>query len=156
MTTIELTEAQWQALQAEHEKPVEVVDPATQRRYVLLAREQFERVRALLEAQPVRDRPGETSDIPPGILRSEQAFWRDLPQLLKTERNLGKWVCYHGDERIGIADTDKPLIRECLRRSLPDDQYDLLIIRPRDLRHWEPEEVEPLGPWHFDDVPPHA
>ena len=49
MTEIELTDAQRQALQAEQGKPVDVVDPATRRHYVLLAREQYERVRTLLE-----------------------------------------------------------------------------------------------------------
>jgi hypothetical protein len=156
MSTIELTHAQRQALEAEQGKPVEVVDPATQRRYVLLAREQYERVQALLEPQPMQEGPEEASDIPPGILRSQQAFWRDLPQLLKNKRNVDKWVCYHGDERIGIAASDEPLIRECLRRGLPNDQYDLLIIRPRTFPPWEVEEVEPLGSWHFDDVPPQA
>ena len=34
------------------------------------------------------------------VLRSQQAFWRDLPELLKDERNHGKWVAYHG-ERAG-------------------------------------------------------
>lgn len=50
--TIELTEEQRQALQAEQGKPVDVVDPATQRRYVLLAQEQYERLRSLLDQPP--------------------------------------------------------------------------------------------------------
>ncbi len=30
------------------------------------------------------------------MLRSQQAFWQDLPELLKDERNHGKWVAHHG------------------------------------------------------------
>jgi len=48
MRTIALTAEQQQTLRGENGKPVEVVDPATEHRYVLLEREQYERVRALL------------------------------------------------------------------------------------------------------------
>jgi hypothetical protein len=150
--TIELTDAQRQALQAESGKPVDVVDPTTQRRFVLLAQEQYERVRLLLEHSPEEAMAG--CEVAPGILRSQQAFWRDLPELLKTKRNHTKWVCYREDERIGIADSDEPLIRECLRRNIPDDGYDLFVIKPRAIPPWEPEEVDPLGPWHFEDDTP--
>jgi hypothetical protein len=43
MTTIELTEEQRQALRREPGKPLDVVDPATQECYVLIARDQFAR-----------------------------------------------------------------------------------------------------------------
>jgi hypothetical protein len=151
--TIELTETQRQALQAESGKPVDVVDPTTQRRFVLLAQEQYERVRLLLEHAAEGAMMAECA-VSPGILRSQQAFWRDLPDLLKTKKNHGKWVCYREDERIGIADSDEPLIRECLRRNIPDDGYDLFVIKPRTIPPWEAEEVEPLGPWHFEDDTP--
>jgi hypothetical protein len=154
MTTIELTDAQRHALQAEQGEPIDGVDPATQQRYVLLAREQYERVRALLEQGTGRELPAAPSGVPTGILRSQQAFWRDLPDLLTNKRNHGKWVCYHGDERIGIANSDVPLLRKCLRRGIPDDQYDLFVVKPRDIPPWQPEEVDLLGPWHFEDVPP--
>src|SRR5882672_1802892 len=141
MTTIELTDDQQQALQAEQGKPLDVVDPATKQRYVLLAQEQYERVRSLLE-QPS---PTFATEVPLGILRSQQAFWRDLPELLKNKKNHGKWVCYHGAERVGIAAKSDDLIRECLRRGLKDDQYDLDVIEPHALPPWEAEEFEPGG-----------
>src|SRR5437868_2692841 len=98
MTTLELTDQQRQTLQAEHGTPIDVVDPATRQRYVLLAWEQYERVRSLLEGDG-EQKPSEAAlGVAPGILRSQQAFWRDLPELLKSKRNHGKWVCYHGDE----------------------------------------------------------
>ena len=82
--------------------------------------------------------------VPPGILQSQQAFWRELPLLLRNKRNLGKWVCYHGDERIGIGSYEE-LIRECVRRGLGDDAYDLDIIEPRAIPPWETMEIEGGG-----------
>ena len=93
----------------------------------------------------------EAFEIPPGIRRSQEAFWRDLPELLKTRKNRGKWVCYRGDERIGIASTQVELIRECLRRGLHDDEYDLDVIEPHAIPPWEPEEIE-AGGHEVDDV----
>ncbi len=52
MIEIELTEMQRRAMEGERGQPVEVLDPATRRRYVLLAGEQYERVRPLLEGGP--------------------------------------------------------------------------------------------------------
>ena len=39
----------------------------------------------------------------PQMLRSMQAFWRDLPGLLEKRRNRGKWAAYHGEERVAIT-----------------------------------------------------
>jgi len=144
---VELTEEQRKVLGEQEGSPVEMVDPHTQRAYVLLAREQYDRVRSLVEA-PV----GEKTEppIPEGIRRSQEAFWRDLPQLLTKRKLIGQWVCYHGDERVGIGRYED-LIRECVRRGIRDDEYDLAIIQPHHQPPWEVEEVEPLGRQHFDD-----
>jgi hypothetical protein len=156
--SIELTEEQRLLVERHVSQPVEVVDPRTNRRYVLLARELYERVRSLLgpNPAPAPREPAETAAdlIPPGILRSQQAFWRDLPALLRDRKNKGKWVCYHGDERVGIAPTGRELIGECLRRGLGTDECHLDVIEPRALAPWEVEEVEPLGPQHLDGYPP--
>jgi hypothetical protein len=154
MSPIELSDEQRQAIEAEPGQPVDCIDPATRQTYVLLAREQYEKVRSMLVPQPeaMSVRPESAADlIPPGILRSQQAFWRDLPQLLRNPRNHGQWVCYHGEERVGIARTQRELIAECVRRGLPDDQYHTDVIEPRELAPWEVEEVAPLGPQHLDD-----
>jgi hypothetical protein len=156
MATIELTDEQRQTLREGLGKPVEVVDPATQQRYVLLGREQYERVRSLLENIPDREALGSPKGVPPGIVRSQQAFWRDLPELLRDKRNHGKTVCYHGDQRIGISTSDEPLVRACLRQGIPDDAYDLFIIGPRDIPPWETEAIEDLGPQHFENGPAEA
>jgi hypothetical protein len=79
-------------------------------------------------------------DIPAGVRRSQQAFLRDLPELLKDEALRGQWIAYHGDQRIGIAPSNEPLLRECARRGLGEDQYDLFIID-------ETEEVEIPPSW---------
>jgi hypothetical protein len=78
MVAIELTDAQRQALQAEPGKPVEVLDPATQQHHVFLAREQFEKVRALLEGGQEPSPPAAAPGISPERLRSQQAYWRDV------------------------------------------------------------------------------
>lgn len=150
MTEIELTNEQRQALQAERGKPVDVVDPTTHERYVLLARELYERVLEVLEREAGPEAADVAPAIAPGILRSQQAFWRELPQLLTQKKLLRKWVCYHGDERIGIGRYED-LIRECNRRGLRDDEYDLDVIEPHAHPPWEPEEIEPGG--HEVDEP---
>jgi hypothetical protein len=83
--TIELTDEQQRAV--EQGKAVEIVDPATARAFVVLTREEYERVRSLLKKTPGQEavfaRTSYECPIPPGIRRSQEAYWRDLPQLLK-------------------------------------------------------------------------
>ncbi len=142
---IELTPEQQQAV--EQGQPVRVVDPLTHGAYVVVRAEVFDQ---LLGGTP---NPADEPDIQiaPGILRSMQAFWRDLPELLKVRRNRDKWVAYHGDERVGIAADDVTLIRELVRRKIRDDQYYLGTITPQDLAPWEEEEVEDMKPQHLED-----
>jgi hypothetical protein len=151
---VELTEQQRQAVQEQAGEPVEVIDPDSRCAYVLLAREQYERMRSLAAAkrEPTSRLTEEALGTPPGILRSQQAFWRDLPHLLSQRKLRGRWVCYHGDERIGIGIYDE-LIRQCGRRGIPDDAVYLGKIHPQDLPPWEPEDVEPLGHHHREDGP---
>jgi hypothetical protein len=152
--TLEITEQQRQAVQEQAGGPVDVIDPDTQRSYVLIARERYELMRSLTvrEQEPTDSVAEVAPGIPPGILRSQQAFWRDLPHLLSQRKLLGRWVCYQGDERIGVGVYDE-LIRECRRRGIPDDTFYLGRIHPRELPPWAPEEVEPLGAHHRDDDP---
>ena len=151
MTEIELTDAQRQALQAEPGKPLVVVDPATQRRYVLLEREQYERVLPLLDQAGALEPQEAIAEIPPGILRSQQAFWRDLPELLRNRRYRGRWAAYHLDERIGVDADRAKLYREIVRRGIPRDDYYFGRVEPDDQPPWEDIEVEslPRGPDEF-------
>jgi hypothetical protein len=124
MTTITLTpelgEAVRQAIARSGGEPVRIEDPRDHRTYLL-----FEE--AAYEPPTLSDAPW-PSDVPENVRRSQAAFLRDLPELLKDESLRGQWVVYHGDERIGIAPSDEPLLRECARRGLKSDQYDIFII----------------------------
>ena len=97
MTTITLTPEQLQLIDQACGQPVRVEDPTERRTYHLVEE-------AAQEARKAPDEAGRSwDDIPEGILRSQDAFFRDLPELLKDESLRGLWVIYHGDERIGVA-----------------------------------------------------
>ncbi len=136
MTTV--TREQRQAIKQAGGQAVRIEDPEEHGAYVLLTEEAYQRLQQLGE---IGQAP--LPAIPEGILRSQDAFFRDLPELLKDVSLLGKWIGYHGSERIGIASGMKPLIQECLRRGLADDQFDLFVIEPqsRDI-----EEIEIVTP----------
>jgi hypothetical protein len=138
MSTTSITHAQREAVEKAGGEPVLLDDPLDQSSYVLLRKDAYERLAAPIEAQRPR------CDIPEGILRSQDAFFRDLPELLKDESLQGKWIGYHGDERIGIASSMKDLIVECNRRGLADDQYDLFVIGPQSR---EIEKVDYPSSW---------
>lgn len=141
---VELTEAQRRIIGERAGSPVEMVDPHTQRSYVLLAREQYDRIRSQVEPPVAAD--DSVPEIPAGIRRSQEAFRRDLPQLLAKHKYYHQWVAYHGDDRIGLAPSETSLIRECSRRGLRDDEYYVGWIDPCELI--EEEEIE-LRPQHF-------
>jgi hypothetical protein len=94
-----------------------------------------------------------TVEIPPGILRSQQAFWRDLPELLRTRRNRGRWAAYHLDEQIGVAADRMKLAREIRRRGLSEDDYYIGRVEPQDQAPWEPIEVEPIYGRDVEELP---
>jgi hypothetical protein len=115
---------------------VRIEDPETHAAYVIVKAEAFERIESLLE--------NGREEIADGIRRSQDAFFRDLPELLRDKVLLGQCVAYCGDERIGIAPSDEPLIREINRRGIKDDEFDLFVIRPHDR---EPGEVTDPSSW---------
>ena len=85
MKTIELTDQQRQAIQAEPGMPVDVVDPATEQTDVLVAREQYEqyeRMRMLLKEEPPATTPECPAGMTPLMFQSQRAFWHDLSELL--------------------------------------------------------------------------
>jgi hypothetical protein len=152
---LELTEQQQQQLRLNGDGPVEVVDPHTKRSYVLIAREQFEKVRSLLDDAP---EPSERSEnvstmIEPQMLRSQQAFWRDLPQLLQRRKWRGQWVCYHGDERIGIAKDDCELVQRCLKLGIQRGDFYIGRIKERPTAPWVCEELEESLVEFTDELP---
>jgi hypothetical protein len=146
---IELTEQQRSVVQGQAGGFIEVIDPCTQRSFVLVAREQFDRVRAFLSPETSSAPPPELLiEIAPGIRKSQEALRRDLPQLLQHRRLQGHWVAYHGDERIGVAANETTLLRECIRRGLSDDAYYIGMIAPNELI--EVEEIEDPKPEHYE------
>src|SRR5258708_110070 len=81
--------------------------------------------------------------IPPGIRKSQEAFWRDLPELLPMRSRKREWVAYHGDERIGFGRTRTELCQECLRRGINDDEYYVGRIEPHWHAPWEEIDIDP-------------
>ena len=94
---IELNAEQRQAM-AQGE-PVRIIDPLTHDAYVLVLAAEYERLAGARQRPAGPPHP----EIAPLMLRSQQAFWRDLPGLLMDRRNLRKWAAYHGEDRVAIA-----------------------------------------------------
>lgn len=75
--------------------------------------------------------------------QSEDAFYRNLPELLKT--HCRQWVAYHGDECIGFARTQTELHERCLRRGFKEDEFIVLFADHAALA--DHEEIDlPLNP----------
>jgi hypothetical protein len=86
-------------------------------------------------------------DTPIGIVRSRDAFLRDLPALLANPK-YDRWsVAYCGNERIAMAASQIDVLRACQRRGLHPDQYYVGGVFPQDL---EEEEIE-FGLAEFED-----
>ena len=62
-------------------------------------------------------------EIPAGIRVARAALRKDLPALLADRRSRGKWACYSNEGRIGIGNDYLDLIRECVKRGIPDDAF---------------------------------
>jgi hypothetical protein len=109
MVAIELTEAQRRMLQAGRREPVEVVDPATQQRYVLLPREQYEQVRPLLEGGPPPAPTAEaaSADIPAPEAVPRRIRLRDLPTPPEVVEEVKKWCRKCGWRRQDVEDETK-------------------------------------------------
>ena len=129
---IELTEQQRRVVEEQRGGPVEVLDPSTERAYVLIAREQYEQVRSLLQAGPAPTASAaRAGEIPPGMRRSMDAFSRDLARAAlfrEATRQMG--LLPHGRGRRDRCERGR-LIRECLRRGLHNDEYYTDVIEPR-------------------------
>jgi hypothetical protein len=146
-TMIELTPEQRQAV--EQGEPVRIVDPATHNTYVVVRAEDFERLSGLLPSLPTAPSP----EIPSAILRAQQAFWRDLPELLRKERNRGKWVAYQGDQRIALGKTGTELYQRCFQRGLQRGDFYVAQIRERDVAPWVPTPLEESLYEFTDEIP---
>jgi hypothetical protein len=129
-TMIELTHEQQRA--AAQGEPVRLVDATTRDAYILVRADVFARLTDVLPA-PEHKPPAE---IGPQRLRSMQAFWRDLPELLKTRRNHGRWVAYRENERVGFGKTQAELYQDCFRRGLQRGEFYIGRIKASDVPPW--------------------
>ena len=140
MTPILLTEEQRRALQAQPGQPVGFLDPTTQKRFVLLPWEQYERVRALVENGPPQAAPAVAVDVKP--LRQPI---RDLPlppqvgdEAMRYCKRLGvrrakerheveeqmKLQHYYGGTWIAFLDTNEGVVVVAAAHSLSDPLFD--------------------------------
>jgi hypothetical protein len=121
-------------------QPVRIIDPDTQDAYVLFRADDYARLEEALPRPAGQPHP----EIPPMVLRSEQAFWRDLPELLKKRRNRGKWVAYHGEERVAITRSSVDAYQACFRRGLKHEQFYVGKVKA------DPDGIPPWGPFEGD------
>ncbi len=73
---------------------------------------------------------GPNPEIKPMVLRSMQAFWRELPGLLMHRRNHRKWAAYHGEERVAITRSKVDAYRACFRRGLTYGEFYVGKLEP--------------------------
>ena len=85
---------------------------------------------------------------PIGIVRSRDAFLRDLPALL-TNPKYDRWsVAYVGDERIALAESLEEVTRVCRERGVHEDELFIGCVFP----HGEDEEEVDTGFYEFEDI----
>jgi hypothetical protein len=121
-------------------EPVQIVDPLTHDVYVVVRAEVYAR----LAETPQRPSEQPDPEISPLMLRSQQAFWRDLPQLLKDKRNRGKWAAYHGEQRVTCRRSDVEAYQECFRRGLKHGEFYVGRLET------DPDGVPPWGMLEVD------
>ena len=80
-------------------------------------------------------------EVPEGIRRARAALRADLPQLLSSRWTRGKWACYGVKGKIGIGRDHLALLREVIRRDIPDGEFIIERIE-RDAGSDEEEELE--------------
>jgi hypothetical protein len=136
--SIELTDAQALELAAEGEGTV-VIDPRTERRY------------RLVPANPTHSDPSGATALPPAVQASRAALRRDLPDLLKTEKNRGQCVCYQGNRQIGIARFRHALQEQCIRLGILPNEYYIGVIEEGELI--DEEEIDGFRPDLVENSP---
>jgi len=114
---IELNPEQRQAVA--HGEPVCIIDPSTHDTYILVRAEVYARLAAVQQRSAEQPDP----EIPPLVVSSQQEFWQNLPELLKEKRNHGKWVAYHGGERVALERSDVEAYQACFRRGLKRGEF---------------------------------
>ncbi len=146
---LELSRELQKAVDGAGGEPVRVVDPRTQRAFVLVPAERYQDVPRTSDGG---DLPAESQlprEVPPGIQRSKKAFRRDLPYLLRQKKRKGQWVVYHGDKRLAFGKSQAELDQLCVRRGLALTEVYVGLIEPDQP---EPEVVDWVSA-EFTDYP---
>jgi hypothetical protein len=78
--------------------------------------------------EPTQTDPVRAADRPALGLLAVATYRRDLPRLL--EERPGQWVAYHGDQLVGFAKDQLPLVQECIRRGYRGEDYIVNCIEP--------------------------
>jgi hypothetical protein len=154
MASIRLTDEQLQAIERSGEQPLTAIDPRTNTAYVLIRADVYRDAASLLDqAPPPRSRES-AGQVAPIMLQSQQAFWRELPELLKLKSRKRQWVAYHGNERVTVGRTDVEVYQECLRRGLRRGEFYVASIGERDTPPWAVEPIEEsLYEWSDEPLP---
>ena len=105
---------------------------------VLLRREEYERLRAAIDVSSPLSR---ADSVPTGIRRAQEAYWRDLPKVLKLRSSKRRWVAYYADKRLGFGRTMAELYQACTRLGIPTSEVYVDRLEPRDLPPWEEEMI---------------
>lgn len=92
------------------------------------------RVELAVNAGEISTRP--LAQIAPAMLRSQKAFWRDLPELLKLKSNDRQWAAYFGDERIAFGRTDVEVYQKCFGRGLQRGEFYVGRIKEHETVPW--------------------
>ena len=120
-----LTSELRQEIERAGDEPVRIEDPETRIAYVLMKAEVYERITLRADSDH-----SATEQVPQGILRSKEAFLRELPSLLTRKKWHRRWVLYRDEEQIGIAKRPDKLLKECAKRGLKNDEYYIGVIEP--------------------------
>lgn len=107
------------------------VDQQSERRRMLSDEERAVKMQELMDSGPL-----------PTIQESIDAFRRDLPELLKTHP--GKWVAYHGHERLGVGKTQTELYQQGFRRGLTQNDFIVGFVEPG---AFDPDEQFEVTSW---------
>jgi hypothetical protein len=78
------------------------------------------------------------------IRLTQEAFFRELPEMLQNPKLRGKWVAYHRGQRVNVGARQRDRIDEVNRLDLTDDDVCTFIIEPQSP---EPEEVDFPSSW---------
>ena len=87
--------------------------------------------------QPDQEKQSEVP-LPPLFAKSQEAFYRNLPALLKT--HCRQWVAFHGDACAGFGRTETELYQRCLRQGLKEGEFIVLFADEAALH--DQEEVD--------------